>query len=349
MNIFALKPNNITLNYDEVQKCIMSDKVLKNELNDYIKTVYNNEICYQLTLDNLIQIPDVLFNENKAVLSKLREDQKNNVVANINIVLETPKKIVQMCYIEHLSKEQYFDVNNLASTLYVETEDVKEKKPKFIFGTVLFVVYEYDFNEKTNMKHLDMSLNDICQMVRHKLYSTGIKLGLNSNILDKVYITDVNQTDEIRKEYNQTHNSNIFGYNLVFFYKNYNEDNNIINEIATRMAGNVKIYGACFIFHEVQEYKLGRLSRHEFKRLNILSYGRLYDRKMNEKYEETKYINKYINLNKKMLEWNNNDKCYKCFMCEKLFKSYNGIKFGEFYRGLVCSNSCYNSSYKSDY
>ena len=151
--------------------------------------------------------------------------------------------------------------------------------------------------------------------------------------------------------YGLTENDNIerlplshLKYNLLFFFQY--DKSKYVNKIATRINGLYRMYGDVLMLHELEENIYANISLHEAKRLNVLSYGRLYDRQLksdethttnkievdeNGKEHEKKvipYWSKYITIENRMIKWKENkNKCIYCngemikpIMCDKCFR-----------------------------
>lgn len=206
---------------------------------------------------------------------------------------------------------------------------------------------------------------DIIRLIKRRFYFSAILIKENSFV--KYYYQ--NPSYLIRKIYGLQEKDSIeklpfelLKYNLLFYFQH--DKKKYINKMATRINGLYRLYGDVLMLHELEENVFANISIHEAKRLNVLGYGRLYDRQIkgeethtitqvdvNEKGEEsekkvTPFWSRYIVVNHRMSQWKKNKN--KCINCHKDIR--NLIVCDKCYRAKYCSESCQKefSSYHTD-
>ncbi len=141
-------------------------------------------------------------------------------------------------------------------------------------------------------------------------------------------------------------------YNLTFYFQL--DKTKYINQIATRMNASYRVYGDVLLLNEMDENIYSNISIHETKRLNVLSYGRLYDRGLKEneiqqiqqteldkdgkpiERKVTPYWNKYAIVEHRMTEWKKTkDRCMNCYQEFKI-----PVICQSCYRVKFCSKKC---------
>lgn len=208
----------------------------------------------------------------------------------------------------------------------------------------------------TNTMYIDSTnKNDLIRIIKRRYYFSAILI--KDNTIVKYYyqepkyliqeIFGLVESDTIEKL-----TVTLLGYNLTFYFK---KNGSYINEIGTRINGLYRLRGDVLVIHEVDTDIYAGLTRREIKRLNVLSYGRLYDREMkpdelhpNEidtvdsdgKQQKKRVIplwNRYLISDKRMIRWQKQHKT--CISCGKsnLVKS---IKCTKCFRAIYCSDQC---------
>jgi hypothetical protein len=150
-------------------------------------------------------------------------------------------------------------------------------------------------------------------------------------------------------------------YNLVYYFKQ--DKTQYVNQIATRINAGYRVYGNVLVLHEMEENLYTNVSVHEMKRLNVLSYGRLYDRDLKEEENHTltkvepdengndvekkivPFWSRYIVIEHRMVEWHN--KKNKCINCGQDMKT--PIVCQSCYRLKYCSKNCENEFHHYHY
>ena len=223
-------------------------------------------------------------------------------------------------------------------------------------GDVVIISFDYNLNTYSKISLCDITEHNICQVIRNRYYSTGIVITPN-NTLTKIYISNDDENKKYLNTFPNFCNSILYKYSLVFLYDDKN-DKTQLNKMATRIHGKKKIYGDCIILHEVQDKILGHLSMNELNILNKLSYGRIYDREkvinkpveqpqpVDNKIQQVIVDNRYVIVNnlKKQLQYDKLNCCY----CNDLVND-NPIFFGDYCRGVVCSDDCFKKIDKNEY
>jgi len=196
---------------------------------------------------------------------------------------------------------------------------------------------------------------DIIRIVRRRFFFSAIVI--KNDTMVKYYYQ--NPSYLVTKVFGLTDKDNIeklalshLKYNLVFYFQHDKSKN--VNKIATRINGMYRLHGDVIMLHEMEDNIYANISIHEAKRLNVLSYGRLYDRQLKD--EELHTINtvevdengketekkitplwsRYIVINHRMNIWNKNKN--KCINCAEEIKI--PIVCDKCYRAKYCSEKC---------
>lgn len=170
-----------------------------------------------------------------------------------------------------LSQEE--NMNNICSLLSI--------KQHVIEGSIVALASTYDITTKEKIQVISITKEDIIRCIRRRFFFTSVLIG--DNTMQKYYYQDrsilVSQVFKLNGDENIEHiKFNLLGYNLIMYFKM--DKSKYVNTIATRINGLYRVYGDVLLLHELEENVNANLSIHEAKRLNVLSYGRLYDREM---------------------------------------------------------------------
>lgn len=272
-----------------------------------------------------------------------------------------PKRYIELVHCQPLwpgyKKDQIDNINNVGCLFSL--------KHNVIENNCIILTNRYDFSAKNFVTIDTVTKEDILRVIRRRFFFSAVLVRENTMI--KYYYQ--NPAFLISKIFSLEENDNIeklsttfLKYNLVFYFQH--DRTKFPNQIATRINGSFRLHGDVLMLHEMEENIFTNISIHEAKRLNVLSYGRLYDRRLkedeihtittmevNEDGKETEkkmdpYWSRYIVSEKRMLEWNN--KKNKCINCYK--NMTKPIICQQCYRVKFCSNECQEefSSYHKD-
>jgi hypothetical protein len=262
-----------------------------------------------------------------------------------------PKRYIEFMHCQPLWKDykesQTENMNNVACLFSL--------KHNVIENTCIMFANRYDLSAPHFTTLDSITKEDVLRVVRRRFYFSAILI--RDDQIVKYYYQ--NPSFLIEKIYNLTEKDNIqklslglLKYNLVFYF-NYDKTK-YINKIATRINGLYRLYGDVLLLHEIEENIYANLSIHETKRLNVLSYGRLYDRELkdeeihtvtsvdvddNGKQIEKKitpFWSRYIIIDHRMLKWQETKN--KCINCSNEIKV--AVICDKCYRAKYCSIEC---------
>lgn len=260
-----------------------------------------------------------------------------------------PKRYIELIHCQPLwpeyQKDQQKNMNCLGCLFSL--------KHNVIENHCVIMANRYDLSNKHYVAVDSVTKEDILRVIRRRFFFSAILI--QDQKLTKYYYQ--NPSFLVSKIYGLSENDNIeklsithLKYNLLFYFQH--DKNKYVNQIATRINGSYRLHGDVLLLHEMEENIFNNLSIHEAKRLNVLSYGRLYDRKLKD--EETHtittvevdengkekkkdlYWSRYIVSEKRMLTWKVNKN--KCINCNQEMK--NPITCEMCYRVKYCSVSC---------
>jgi hypothetical protein len=262
-----------------------------------------------------------------------------------------PKRYMEIVYAYPLWKD--YELNNTDNMNNVGS--LYSLKHSVIENNCIVIANSYDLTKPKSLVMDSVTREDLLRMIRRRYLFTGVLISQNK--MTKYYYQDprylimkiygMKETDNIEKL-----SVNCFGYHLNFYFQH--DTSNYLNEIATRINGHYQLYGDILLLHEFEENVYANLSIHEVKRLNVLSYGRLYDRELrteeihtvptinvDDKGKEiekqvTPYWSKYIVVEARMQSWKINKN--KCINCSQDMK--NPIICTKCYRVKYCSDKC---------
>lgn len=323
-------------------------KRLKQIINDYIWSVIGPYVTFvELELNDLITVTCGTLSE--SFVGKTPGDFMYHTEGSYSF----PKKYIEFMYCQPLwkdyQKSRPENINNIGCFLSL--------KHNVIENNCVVISNKYNLSSSSFTTIDSITKDDIIRIIRRRFFFTAILIKENSFV--KYYYQ--NPRYLIMKIYNLSPNDNIakssctlFRHNLVFYFKN--NKNEYLNQIATRINGAFQLYGDTLMLHELDTDIFGNLSVHEAKRLNVLAYGRLYDRDLKpheiqamddtvevkgDSSEETekKIIpiwSRYIIIERRMLSWKQHkDECINCQkITEKLFPC------DRCFRVKYCSDQC---------
>ncbi|AUV58515.1 zinc finger domain-containing protein [Bandra megavirus] len=361
VKIAVIKKNQI--NFTDMEKYALpllyqyhddnTRSTLKNKINDYISEVISpyiefievdqdllTNICNQLTKNFINRQPDEFFYHTEASYA-------------------SPKVYLEMMYCQPIWKDSVVDqsdINNLACLFSL--------KHNVINYNCVIIANKYTDND-IGITISDVSIQDILRVIRRRFFFTA-SLIKDNDIIKYYYqnpaylVSQIFGLDADAKI--EKLSVGLLKYNLNFYSQQ--DKNKYINQIATRINGLYRLYGDVIVLHEFEENVYTNISIHEIKRLNVLSYGRLYDRQLKDheihdemvqdvdpegkeiEKKKTPNWSKYIIVNNRMLEWNKHKT--ECINCQNIMKKV--IICDKCYRVKFCSVNCQQefSSYHSD-
>lgn len=326
----------------EIRKNI--DNYIWNVISDYIEFVD-------------VELTDIM----EYACRKLTEDFPDKAVDSdffyyTELSYSFPKKFIEFIHClpawksYDLSKAE--NMNNICCLMSLKHNVIENK------CVVLASTYDTSLSEKVRIDSIDKS--DIIRIVRRRFFFTSVLICENN--LQKYYFQDISIL--IKKIFNlgdnddiETFKFNFLEYNLIMYFQI--NKSKYVNKIATRINGSHYIYGDVIIVHQLEDNVFANLSIHEVKRLNVLGYGRLYDRellsneidKVNQDYIDdngevmTKKItpikSRYAIINNRMKKWNINKNI--CINCSEIIKK--PVICDKCYRMKYCSKECKQQYY----
>ncbi|BCS83250.1 zinc finger domain-containing protein [Cotonvirus japonicus] len=352
MTIIAIIKKN-KCNFPEMEKYVVPllytnhtdtlRKQLKTSLNNYIWDSIKSHVEFIETNDAMTDICNNLTQD-------FPDKNPDDFFYHTECSYSFPKKCLEIVFCQPTWKEYESNSHNINNVACLHS-----LKHTVIENNCVVISNTYDLSSNSNVVLSDVTSEDIIRVIKRR-YFFSASIIQNNNIIKYYYqnpavliskIFNLNQDNTVEK-LSVAH----FGYNLTFYCC---QDKSLyINEIATRINGLYQLHGDVIILNELEENVYANLSVHEIRRLNVLSYGRLYDRKLreneiheekhvklNDKGEETEetktpYWSKYIIVNNRMAKWQmEKNKCIECqkgiktpVICEKCFR----VKF--------CSKQC---------
>lgn len=254
-------------------------------------------------------------------------------------------------------------------------------KHTVIENNCVMLAYEYDLHAPKFTRLTNITRDHILRIIRRRFYFSAVLI--KENQLVKYYYQQPKYLlQSIYGLYDdstiETMTNSLLGYNLIYYFQH--DKTKYVNEIATRINGMYQLHGDVLIIHEldnnndnsdmksklsIQDKPMsiyGNLSNHEVKRLDVLSYGRLYDRQLkpgeihtvkqfevNENGKEienniTPMWSRYIIVKHRMEKLHNDG--FKCLNCDKIISKKitnivkNSITCDKCYRARYCSNFC---------
>lgn len=335
-------------------------KILKEKLNDYIWSVIKPYITFiEITKDQ-----DLMTVICENLIKCFPEKNADEFYYHTEGSYSSPKRFVELLYVQPFRKKN--DQNNDQNNDSINNVGcLFSLKHTVIQNNCVILVNKYNLSAKYFTEIDNTTQRDILRIMRRRYFFTAILIKNNSFI--KYYYQDpryliqqvfnLKESDPIQK-LSFTH----LKYNLVYYFQQNN--NQYLNRIATRINGTYVVHGDVLILHELEDKIYGNLSMHEIKRLNVLSYGRLYDRQLkndelytlpettvdqngNEQIEKKIPLwSKYIVIEKRMIDWKKNKN--KCINCEK--QMTHPITCQYCFRIKYCSENCIKefSSYHNE-
>jgi hypothetical protein len=344
----------IPLLYTDIDK--YEKNKIKTEINNYIWSLIEPYIKFtEVSREDFLTI--VCENLIKCFENKKPDDFFYHTEGSYSF----PKKYLEVMYVQPIWKEyqhlQVENMNNIAC-LFSLKHTVME-------NNCVIIANKYCSSPLNPIVMDSIEKNDILRVMRRRFYFSAILIKNNQFIkyyyqnpgylISKIFGLDNN--GQIQKL-----SFNLLKYNLTFYFQY--DRSKYTNKIATRINGLYRLNGDVLVIHELEENIYANISIHELKRLNVLSYGRLYDRQLrdDETHSES-YIHmdekgnpvekkctpcwsRYLIVTHRMLKWQREkNKCINCgknmtkyFICDKCYR----VKF--------CSKQCQKefNEYHSD-
>lgn len=319
-------------------------KKIKNEINNYIWSVIEPYIKFIDVDEN-----DFLTAVCENIIKCFPDKNPDNFFYHTEGSYSFPKKYIEFIHCQPIWKEydnsNSDDINNLACLFSL--------KHNVINNNCIIFANNYDLTAPHFTAIDSITKEDIFRVIRRRFFFSAILI--KNDMMIKYYYQ--NPAFLIIKIFGLDGKDNIqklslchLKYNLIFYFQHDKTKN--INKIATRINGLYSLHGDVLLIHEMEENIFANLSIREVKRLNVLSYGRLYDRQLKD--EElhiiqtididehgkeiekkiTPFWSRYIVIENRIKHWKENkNKCINCY--------------GEIKKPVIC-DKCYRMKYCSE-
>lgn len=304
---------------------------LRISLDDYIWNI----ISPFIKLIN-VNIDDVLDIVCQQISQSYPDKQPDKLYYHTESSYVFPKKFVEIIFAQDCENSvQVSNMNNIACWFSL--------KHTVIENNAIVLINRFELSSTTKKITLDsVDKKDIIKVVRRRYFHSAIVI--DQDQMTKYYFQDplflaAKVFKLTEKDYVQKIPVSFLGYNLVFYFQNNKTE--FINQIATRINGIHCMYGRVIMIHEIEENIHANLSIREAKRLNVLAYGRLYDRQPKDEekieyHDQVPLWNGYLIVENRMKTFVKNQ-CINCrtvsnkpILCQKCFR----VKF--------CSTKCQN-------
>lgn len=319
---------------------------LKNDFNEYIWDIISPYITF-LEIDSQ-ELITVACQQLTKIFPEKKPD--NDFFYHTEASYSFPKKFLELIYCQPMWKDYELskpeNMNNIACLFSI--------KQHVIENTCIIIANRYDVNSPKSVVLDSVTKQDILRVIRRRYYFSAILVQENNLVKyyyqNPVYLIStifgLNQQDSI-----QHTNLDFLKYNLLFYFQH--DKSKYLNKIATRINGNFQLHGDVLILHSIEDGIFVNLSLREIKRINVLSYGRLYDRELQSheirteklldvdeqgnQHEKiiTPYWSRYIIIEERIKKWKNNkNKCLACGI------NKHGIVCCICFRAKFCSLKC---------
>lgn len=256
--------------------------VIKSKLNEYIWDVISPYITFiNVTTDTIC---DILCEH----ISKSSDANIRDLFFHTEGSYSTPKCFLEIVYgqdIKNTTNNITQSINNLACLFSL--------KHTVIENDAILIANKFDSTQYHCVSLISICKNDILRIIRRRFMHTAIFI--RNNQIEKYYYQDpqylvftlfnLSKDDNINTCY-FTH----MKYNLVYLFKQ-SDDNNKINEIATRIYGKYIFRGDILILHELENNIYSNLSISEIKNIDAVSYGHTKNRLLTNEEIDIKTIN----------------------------------------------------------
>lgn len=313
--------------------------LIKNNINNYIWSVIEPYVKF---ID--IEEEDFITQVCENITKGFPERKPDEFFYHTEGSYSFPKKYIEFIYCQPIWKDyvesKTENMNNLACLFSL--------KHNIIENSCVIFVNKFDMKAAHFTAMDSITKEDIIRIVRRRFLFSAIIIKQDSMV--KYYYQ--NPAFLISNIYGLTDQDNIekisishLKYNLVLYFQH--DKSKYINKIATRINGCYQLHGDVLVIHEMEENVFANISIHEAKRINVLSYGKLSDRKLTEEEihtvsaveidtngkevekKVTPFWSRYIIINHRMNEWQNQKmKCANCHdevlcpvICPKCFRT----------------------------
>lgn len=342
--------------FDKIEEVVMpllykehSDeerKMIKEKINEYIWSVIKSYIQF-------VEVDEKNFVSEFCphLIKNFPNRQPDDFFYHTEGSYSFPKKFIELVHCQPMWKEyeesKISNINALGCLFSL--------KHQVIENTCIIISNKYDLSAPYFARLESITKEDIIRVIRRRFFFSCTLIKENTMI--KYYYQNpaylISQVFKLDPK-DQIHHLplDFLRYNLVFYTKN--DKSLYLNQIATRINGLHRLHGDVLMLHELEENIYGNLSMREAKRLNVLAYGRLYDRTL--KPEETHKVptievgddgketkkdviplwSRYIVVDNRMKEWQK--KKNNCIYCNE--EMINPITCSKCFRIKFCSKKC---------
>ncbi len=327
---------------------------LKSSIDEYIWSVIGPYVKFRE-----VEVSDIMENMCKELMEYFPGRKFDDFFYHTKASYSFPKKCMELFYCQPLwnsyEKDATGDINNIGCLMSLDHTIIENRC--IILGN------SYDLSAPKMVKLTSVTKDDIIKMIKRRYFQTAILIKKDRFV--KYYYQ--NPLYLVMKVYNLTPEDKIerlsfsnlkYNFKLLFQHDN----TKYVNESATRINGFYILYGDILLFHEIEENIYANISMSEIKKINALSYGRLYDRQLKQdeihstikidvdengkeiEKKVTPFWSRYIivlkrlELYKKIMN--------KCFNCHKDMK--NVIKCNRCFRVKFCCHNC-KEEYANDH
>ena len=250
---------------------------------------------------------------------------KHTVIENTCIIISNKYDVnaQQNVVIDSVTKEDILKVirrRYFFSAILLEQNSSKKyyyQEPKYLISTV-FKIAEHE-----NIGHMPVSFLGY-NLVFYFLPNLPKETGKNL-LTDRVIVKSESEDRVIVKSESEDKDDDVNTSQTLDLP---------INQIATRINGFHRIYGNVLVLHELDNNVYGNLSHREIKRINVLSFGRLYDRQLKD--DELESVDSKEYIPKEYLSDEDNNKKTVPYRCRYITIEKRMVKFRE--HGISCAN-----------
>lgn len=316
-------------------------KELKNKINEYIWS----EISPYVKIIEIDTEDDFITSVCESLVSN-SDEQKDDYFYHTEASYSFPKRFIELIYCRQINnKVNDIDVINSIGCLFSLSHTV-------IINNCVVIANEYNMEGKNSVSLFPIEKEDLIRVIRRRYFFTAILITPDNQLI-KYYYQNLEYL--LRTIFDLPTAKLSFShlkYNLTCYFAEH--ISLPVNPIATRIVGSRRIFGKALFIHELEDNIYANLSIREIKRLNVLSYGKMENRELQEEevnYEtvmevdsngnskrikKTPYWSRYLIINNRMKKWKENKN--RCMNCSLL--SNKIITCTECYRAIYCSGRC---------
>lgn len=355
MNIAIIKQNNIL--FDDLEKYVLpllyikhskdTRTQIKQEIYNYIWSIIEQYISF-INIENEEDFYEIMCSE---VQENFADHDPSECTYYTEGSYSTPKRFYELVYWKPSWKDYQ---NSTCNTSIINNIGcLFSLSHSVIENSCVIIANEYDLSATKYVKQTSITKNNIIKIICRRYFHSAVLIGETS--LVKYYYQNLqylvsiifNTEDKI-----DTIPFSHLKYNLVYYFKQY--ATKYINQIATRINGEHRIYGDVLVIHEMDDDIYTNITIHEMKRLNVLSYGSSKDRELNETemftipdYQidgehKVPFWSRYIVSNNRMTIWQQNKN--KCIGCDN---KCIDLCCNKCYRVNYCSMACQEADYEN--